>query len=785
MRLRVSLVIGGLIAALLSPVAYALPYNFESVAAPFVNYYKAPAGTFFKKTEQPRTFSLDKQSQININFNTIPDEYKPAIQAAVDVWSQSYKSAIPIQIEILYERQSSDKVLAAASPGRFFTGFAGSPDGQIWYAAAMANALAGRDLDPASPEVTIRINSSNGNSLYLGTDGNCPISKFDLESIIIHELGHGLGFLSNSDFDSNFGTGSLTRPTPYDAYAQLPDGRRLMDVQSPSAELGKALTNTLVWSGANGIKANNGVKPKLYTPTNYEYGSSVSHLDEATFSRSAVDSVMTPNLANGEVFHSPGPLVVAMIEDMLVKPPAGIPVGLPQVPQNVRALVGDKSATLYFDPPINARVSQVSTYNIVVNPGGATQVVTESPAKIFGLKNGVSYTFSISASNALGNSEVVISNSVTPQANWKSTVIDPSSDGKYLTQGMFQGKQFILYSDSKYGYLKMATYLNGKWQIKVIDGDSESGGRTNNDVSGNISFCIGKTGTKEILNILYADLTNKDLRMAEFDGKKWRYSIVDGDAEKVQDYKETNRVRTGSDVSVSSACARTSAGLQVFYRDQSQGILLGASKVDNSWNYEIVDGDRTTDSRTTGDVAFHLKSLTIGNKVYLVYDSVLSVNSENKAIRGEVRLATRSSADPLDWQYQTINSFGGFTAVAGFDVSLFAQGKNIYAAWLTASGFSIPNADQVAWGLIEPSGDMVSISTNFFGAPAAPVSIGDKFILFNCASRLCAVNRASQTISIVSSKNFDNSARSEWITLNKVRYAVVASEGKLTLFRQP
>ena len=68
---------------------------------------------------------------------------------------------------------------------------------------------------------------------------------------------------------------------------------------------------------------------------------------------------------------------------------------------------------------------------------------------------------------------------------------------------------------------------------------------------------------------------------------------------------------------------------------------------------------------------------------------------------------------------------------------------------------------------------------------SAPVSIGDKFILFNCAARLCAVNRASQTISIVSSKNFDNSARSEWITLNKVRYAVAASEGKLTLFRQP
>ena len=155
MRLRVSLVIGGLLAALLSPISYALPEKFQSVPAPFVNFYKAPTGTFFKKTEQPRTFSLDKQSQININFNTTPDEYKPAIQAAVDVWSQSFRSAVPIQVEILYERQSSDKVLAAASPGRFFTGFAGAPDSQIWYAAAMANSLSGRDLDPAIPEVKI------------------------------------------------------------------------------------------------------------------------------------------------------------------------------------------------------------------------------------------------------------------------------------------------------------------------------------------------------------------------------------------------------------------------------------------------------------------------------------------------------------------------------------------------------------------------------------------------------------------------------------------------------
>ena len=785
MRRSIPLLVGILLSAFIQTPSQALPETFRSTPAPFVNFYKAPTGVFAQKSVESQNFALDKQSQININFTTVPENYKPAIQAAVDVWSQSFKSSVPILIDVLWERQNSDKVLAAASPGRFFSGFTGAPDSTLWYASAMANSLAGKDLDPANAEVTIRLNSTNGTNLYFGTDGNCPTNMFDLESIVLHELGHGLGFLSNADYDQNFGVGTLQRPTPYDAYAQLPDGRRLMDLPSPSAELGKAMINSLVWSGTNGVKANNGIKPKLYTPSTYEYGSSISHLDEATFARTASDSVMTPNLANGEVFHSPGPVAIAMLEDMFLKPPPGTPFGIPQAPQNLRALVGDKSATLYFDPPVNARASQVTTYKIKVIPTGAEKTSTVSPVTITGLKNGSSYSFVITAVNTLGESEEVTSNSVIPQANWAASVVDPNADGKYLTQGIYGGKQFIIYADSKHGLIKMATLVGTKWQIKTIDGDSNLSGRTKDDVSGNISYCIGKVGKKEILDIFYGDLTGKDLRNAEFDGVKWRYSTVDGNAAQVQDYKDPVRTRTGSDVSVTSACARTSEGLQVFYRDQSQGILLGASKVDNSWSYEIIDGDQTTNERTNGDVGFHLKALNIGDKVYLVYDSVLTVNMDNKPIRGEIRLATRSTIDPTDWKYETVHSFGGLTAVAGFDVSLLLQGKNIYAAWLTASGFSIPTADKVEWGLITPISNSVSLGTNNYGAPSAPVAIGDKNILFNCASRLCAINRANQTISLVSTRNFDNSARSDWITINKSRYAVISSAGKLSLFKQP
>ena len=60
--------------------------------------------------------------------------------------------------------------------------------------------------------------------------------------------------------------------------------------------------------------------------------------------------------------------------------------------------------------------------------------------------------------------------------------------------------------------------------------------------------------------------------------------------------------------------------MQVFYRDESQGILLGAVKNVIDWSYEIVDGDKDTEGRTTGDVAFHLKSVTVGKKIHLLFD---------------------------------------------------------------------------------------------------------------------------------------------------------------------
>ena len=765
---------------LVAPISKSSALEIKVAPANWGYIYASGNSVSVQATPRLPSANLEKKSNFLINFNTVPSLARPAVQAAVDIWSENFASTVPINVNVKWGSSSSYGVLASASAKNNFSNFNGAPDKTLYYASALANALAGRDLDPTSPEIEISITSNA--PWYYGTDGNCPARSFDLVSVILHEMGHGLGFVSGNYYDAFSGFGRVDQPTPFDAYAQLPDGRRLADMPSPSLEAGKAMTSDLVWSGDNAIKANNGIKPKLYTPSIYEAGSSISHLDEATFSKSVDNAVMTPNLDSGEVFHLPGPLVLAMFEDMRQKPPAGIAAGTPQPPQNVKALIGDKSAIVRFDPPVNFRSAQVSKYDVTNIQTGNVVSVSESPVTISGLKNGTKYTFSVSATNSLGTSNSVNTNSVTPQPAWKSSIIDATADAKYLATATYAGKPVIAYSDSKKGDLKLATFSGNKWGTKTIDGNSTTLGKTNNDVSGYISMCTSVSGRTNYLHIFYSDLKDEDLRYAVYDGKSWYYEIVDGDALSIQDYKEFPRKRGGSDVSVSSACAVTASGVQVFYRDESQGILLGAVKDKLDWRYEIVDGDKDTEDRTTGDVAFHLKATTVGKKIHLIYDSVRGFDMDRNVTRSEMRYATRSSAFVEDWTYKTLDVPGSGVSVAGYDVAIFNGARGINTGWFTGTGASFPNPDQVRYQLFGATSFTDAKSVEY-GVPNSPIVMDDRTIMFGCQLRLCALNQANRSVSLISNGIVQEGSLSSWITLNKIRYAVAGVSGKLTLFK--
>lgn len=765
---------------LVAPISNSSALGIKVAPANWGYIYASGNSVSVQATPRLPSANIEKKSNFLVSFNTVPSVARPAIQAAIDIWSENFSSTVPVNVNVKWGSSSSYGVLASASAKNNFSNFNGAPDRTLYYASALANALAGRDLDPSSPEVEISITSNA--PWYYGIDGKCPPRSFDLVSVILHELGHGLGFVSGNYYDSFSGFGRVDQPTPFDAYAQLPDGRRLADLPSPSLEAGKAMTSSLFWSGENAIKANNGIKPKLYTPSVYEPGSSISHLDEATFSQSADNAVMTPNLDAGEVFHLPGPLLLAMFEDMRQKPPAGIAAGTPLPPQNVKALIGDKSAIIRFDPPVNFRSAQVSKYDVTNLQTGVVVSASESPVTVSGLKNGTAYTFSVSATNSLGTSNTVNTNSVTPQTAWKGSVVDSTADARYLATAVYAGRPVIAYSDSKKGDLKLATFSGNKWSIKTIDGNSTTFGKTTNDVSGYISICTSVSGRTNYLHIFYADLKDKDLRYAVFDGKSWYYEIVDGDALSIQDYKEFPRKRGGSDVSISSACAVTSSGVQVFYRDESQGILLGAVKDKNDWRYEIVDGDKDTEDRTTGDVAFHLKATTVGKKIHLIYDSVRGFDMDRNVTRSEIRYATRSSALVEDWTYKTLDVPGNGVSVAGYDVAIFNGARGVNTGWFTGTGASFPNPDQIRYQLLGASTFTDATSTEF-GIPNSPIVMDDRSLIFGCQLRLCVLNRADQSVRLVSNGQLQEGSLSSWITLNKIRYAVAGVSGKLTLFK--
>ena len=779
-----ALVLGLLVSLLLPTQSIALS-NFKVAPSTVWGYTYAGKATGTTQTRPPKVAHLEQKSKFVVNYKNFPEWAKRDFQAAVDIWSANFSSAVPITIDATWGRSASYGVLGSARPGNYYSGFDGAPDQSLWYPSALANALGGKDLDPENPEMVIQVNSvANWNTR---NDGSPRSNEYDLQSVFLHEMGHGLGFLSTDSYDQFFGYGTIEQPTPYDAYAQLADGRRLSDLPSPSIELGKALTSTLVWAGPLGIAANGGQKPILYTPARYEEGSSVSHLDEATYANLGANSIMTPNLDAGEIFREPGTLLLAMMEDLRRKPPVGVAIGVPQVVRNAAAVIADSSAIITFDPPANARTAQITSYSVRNLKTDQVKSSTESPITFTGLKNGTSYSFSIVASNTNGTSDAVITAPMTPQAGWKRFVIDDKADAKHVASTIFNGKPLLAYTDSKSGILKIAQWDGKSWKKSTVDGAGGTAGRTKSAITSTVSLCVNGSGLAQTLHIFYSESDDRDLHYATYDGKKFIYEIVDGNGPQVNDYKDPVRVRTGSDVSVSNACVATSGGIQVFYRDESQGILLGATKVKGSskWSYELVDGDRKTDGRSTGDVAFHLKALFDGQKTFVVYDSVLTINQKKQATSGEVRVASRTTLSGEAWSYFNLDTSGSATPMTGFDVSIAKTLNGIQATWLISSPATAPAPNRIRWSPIQNPPAQLVAASELYGAPSKYLNTDGTYIAYNCLQRLCVLDsaRAIPTIKLVATEQNPGGIDSAWVVVDRIRYLVAGYKGQLSMFR--
>ncbi|MGZ4618621.1 MAG: glycoside hydrolase family 44 protein [Frankiaceae bacterium] len=80
------------------------------------------------------------------------------------------------------------------------------------------------------------------------------------------------------------------------------------------------------------------------------------------------------------------------------------PIGKPGAPTNVKGSAADGTATVSWTPPADTGGSPITGYTVTAEPGGITTTAagTDTSVSVPGLTNGIPYTFTVTATNAVG-----------------------------------------------------------------------------------------------------------------------------------------------------------------------------------------------------------------------------------------------------------------------------------------------------------------------------------------------------------------------------------------------
>ena len=258
---------------------------------------------------------------------TVGEARMIAFRHAAFLWGRHLYSPETIEIGANFDPlpcTATEAVLGGAGTESAFRDFPNAPLANTWYPGALANALAETDLDLGNPDIGAAFNSNlgavgclTGVDWYYGLDGNPPAGDVDFVTVVLHELGHGLGF--QSFVDLNTGGKLVGRNDTYSNHlnslgAVPPDFPSMTDMQRLAAITSDP---NLVWIGPNVDAAApglltaglNGGHVRIHGPNPKEDGSSISHYSTAVFPNEMMEPVYTgPN-------HNPS-LAVPLLEDI-------------------------------------------------------------------------------------------------------------------------------------------------------------------------------------------------------------------------------------------------------------------------------------------------------------------------------------------------------------------------------------------------------------------------------------------------------------------------------------
>ena len=334
--------------------------------SPALRTATAPVGT--------AALTATRVSRIEVHFvdtagNAWSAPARAAFRAAADVWERTIESPVPIVVQAT-ARSLGPGILGGAGPFDFLRnqGATVAPAGRaptvaqlrddVFEPVALTNARTGRDARPRrgsalNPDIVAEFNP-NGPGLYLGTDGRPAPHQIDFRTVVLHEIGHGLGIAGTARLDGGRATVGSTAvngrtgvrsATSFDQFTYVTSaaeagtgGRPVLSLPDGSAALRSALVgDSLYWSGQTALTAA-GAKVRLQAPARcgepgplrrcgpgespFVEGSSYSHLDERRYPRASAQALMTPYLDTGEAYADPGQIALGMLADMGYSVPA-------------------------------------------------------------------------------------------------------------------------------------------------------------------------------------------------------------------------------------------------------------------------------------------------------------------------------------------------------------------------------------------------------------------------------------------------------------------------------
>ena len=273
-------------------------------------------------------------SEVIITYEVPPPaNVKSVFEQAATTWANYLKSDVPIRIYVKW-RPLATGILGSAGAYSSVRNFVGANKLNTWYPIALAEKMAHTNLNGTDSDIIATFNSDFPD-WFIGTNGVPTSNQIDLYSVVLHEMGHGLGFIGQiqADVTSNstsLATATYGYPGIFDQFIFDSKNKQLVDTltyKKNSNELFKQIISDSLFFSSNAVLRNNSnasarlyaPKPTQRNPTNpmgYIEGSSVYHVDQNTYPPGNLNALMTPQIARGEITAQLGPIVKGIFNDL-------------------------------------------------------------------------------------------------------------------------------------------------------------------------------------------------------------------------------------------------------------------------------------------------------------------------------------------------------------------------------------------------------------------------------------------------------------------------------------